>query len=79
MRLNNEEFNVLTKGEDIVQLLKGIIRLKYNTITVFLKKNKNNIKKWKRYCTLYERFWSFTRLYRNQYCLIRWSLLKGRI
>ena len=40
MRLNNEEFNVLIKGEDIVQLLKGIIRLKYNTITVFLKKIK---------------------------------------
>ena len=38
MSLNNEEFNVLIKGEDIVQLLKGIIRLKYNTITVFLKK-----------------------------------------
>ena len=40
MRLNNEEFNVLIKGEDIVQLLKGIIILKYNTITVFLKKIK---------------------------------------
>lgn len=38
--MNNEEFNVLIKGEDIVQLLKGIIRLKYNTITVFLKKIK---------------------------------------